>query len=77
MRAMIVRLRQPGGEVLLPAALAVGIQPVGVVDADLTKGSYTERLRQRPGLAAGGQGSASPGRENPRKRQDPAQVRPL
>lgn len=34
MRALIVGLRQPGGEVPLPAALPAGVQPVGVVDAD-------------------------------------------
>jgi predicted dehydrogenase len=36
-RALIVGCGSHGGEVLLPAALTAGIQPVGLVDADLDK----------------------------------------
>lgn len=36
-RALIVGCGSHGGEVLLPAALAAGIQPVGLVDTDLAK----------------------------------------
>jgi predicted dehydrogenase len=36
-RALLVGCGSHGGEVLLPAALAAGIQPVGLVDADLVR----------------------------------------
>jgi predicted dehydrogenase len=37
MRALLVGCGSHGGDVLLPAALAAGIQPVALVDADLTR----------------------------------------
>jgi predicted dehydrogenase len=46
MRALIVGCGSHGGEVLLPAALAAGIQPVGLVDTDIGKARALADPRQ-------------------------------
>jgi predicted dehydrogenase len=48
-RALLVGCGSHGGEVLLPAALAAGIQPVGLVDAELVK---AKALADRWGVAS-------------------------